>query len=59
MGSPISVVTAEIVMQYLESNLLENPPCQLQTWLRYVDDCLTIVPENSANTLLDHFNSFN
>jgi len=59
MGSPISVVVAEIVMQHIEKRLQENPICQPQIWLRYVDDCLTILPEGNVQNFLGHLNCLN
>ena len=44
MGSPISVVLAEIAMQKIEQQILSNPPCDILLWKRYVDDCLVIIP---------------
>ena len=52
MGSPISVVIAEIVMQKIEKNITENAPCNINLWKRYVDDVVTIIPESSHNQLL-------
>ena len=45
MGSPVSVVVAEIVMQRLEEKALatyRDPP---SFWYRYVDDTLTSFKE--------------
>ncbi|XP_076054457.1 uncharacterized protein LOC143033139 [Oratosquilla oratoria] len=38
MGSPISVVVAEVLMQRLEAQLLSAAPSSLKLWTRYVDD---------------------
>lgn len=43
MGSPISVVIAEIVMQHIERKIFENNTFDIKLWRRYVDDCLIIV----------------
>lgn len=46
MGSPISVVIAEIVMQKIESLIFENLPCDIKLWKRYVDDIFAIIPSH-------------
>ncbi|XP_076030977.1 uncharacterized protein LOC143019165 [Oratosquilla oratoria] len=40
MGSPISVVLAEMAMQEFEEEMLAAAPVALKTWMRYVDDVL-------------------
>ena len=44
MGSPVSVVVAELTMQQIEKLIFRNPPCQPLFWKRYVDDCFTALP---------------
>ena len=46
MGSPVSVVVAEIVMQNVEEQALATYSETLPLWLRYVDDTITAVHEN-------------
>ncbi|KAL9953883.1 hypothetical protein ACROYT_G041356 [Oculina patagonica] len=38
MGSPVSAVIAELVMQEVEEKALETSPVQPKWWRRYVDD---------------------
>ena len=59
MGSPISVVIAEITMQKIEKLILENSPVEIQLWKRYVDDIIAIIPNNSQDTLIVYLNSIN
>ena len=59
MGSPISVVAAEMTMQQIEKDILESPPCDIRLWRRYVDDTLAIIPRNSVDQCLNHLNSVN
>lgn len=59
MGSPISVVVAEIVMQQIEKEILTNQNYSPKIWLRYVDDCLTIMPEQTIETFLNYINNIN
>ena len=59
MGSPVSVVVAEIVMQRLEERALatyHNPPA---FWYRYVDDTLTNLKKDEKTAFLDHLNQQN
>ena len=57
MGSPISVVLAELTMQNFEGTALSNPPHQPLFWKRYVDDVITALPSNHVVTFLDYLNS--
>ena len=41
MGSPVSVVVAEIVMQNIEEQVLATYRQTIPLWLRYVDDRCT------------------
>jgi len=43
MGSPVSVVVAEIVMKYVEERALAACRQMIPLWLRYVDDTFTAV----------------
>ena len=58
MGSPVSVVVAEIVMQNIEEQALATYSETLPLWLRYVDDTITAVhdtfPRLLGNTRKQH-----
>ena len=41
MGSPVSLVVAEIVMQIIEQQALASYKRTIPLWLRYVDDTFT------------------
>ena len=59
MGSPCSPVVANIYMEYFENKALgpELPiSFTINTWLRYVDDVLTIIKKGTSNSLLAHLN---
>ena len=58
MGSPISHVIANIVMERLETFSLSKEPFQLIFYKRYVDDIITCLNLEDLQTLLDAFNSF-
>ena len=55
MGSPVSVIVVEIVMQAFEERAIatyqQTPIC-----LRYVDDTFTIVHQDEINTFHEHLN---
>ena len=60
MGSPCLPVVANIFMEYFEKRALgpELPMSfTINTWLRYVDDVLTIVKKGTHDSLLNHLNS--
>ena len=57
MGSPISVLIAELTMQFFVDNALSNSPHQLLFWKRFVDDTLTCLHKNSINNFLSYINS--
>ena len=60
MGSPCSPVVANIYMEYFEKTALgpELPVSfTINTWLRYVDDVLTIVKKGTHDSLLNYLNS--
>ena len=60
MGSPCLPVLANIYMEYFEKRALgpELPVSfTINTWLRYVDDVLTIVKKGTCDSLLNHLHS--
>ena len=60
MGSPCSPVVANIYMEYFEKRALgpELPTSfTINTWLRYVDDVLTIIKKGTRDALLNYLNS--
>ena len=59
MGSPVSVVVAEIVMQNIEEQTLATYSETLPFWLRYVGDTITTVHKNKIDELREHLNKQN
>ena len=58
MGSPCSPVVANIYMEYSEKRALgPELPFPIDTWLRYVDDVLTIIKKGTQDTLQNYPNS--
>ena len=59
MGSPVSVVIAEIVMQSIEQSILPRIQDYSLFWYRFVDDVITCVREDHIQTCLSTINSIN
>ena len=59
MGSPVSVVVAEIVMQNIEEQALAAYKRTLPLWLRYVDDTFTAVHKDEIDDFHEHLNRQN
>ena len=59
MGSPVSVVVAEIVMQNIEEQALATYKRTLPLWLRYVDDTFTAVHKDEIDDFHEHLNGQN
>ena len=56
MGSPVSVVVANLVMEDVEERALESFPSPPRFWKRYVDDTFTALPKTLITPFLDHLN---
>ncbi|XP_076044838.1 uncharacterized protein LOC143027433 [Oratosquilla oratoria] len=59
MGSPISVVLAEMAMQEFKEEMLVAAPVTLKTWVRYVDDVFVIMREGEGDCFLNFLNGRN
>ena len=59
MGSPVSVVVAEIVMQNIEEQALATYTRTIPLWLRYVDDTFTAVRKDGIDDFHGHLNRQN
>ena len=59
MGSPVSVVVAEIVMQNIEELAFATYKRTLPLWLRYVDDTFTAVHKDEIDDFHEHLNGQN
>ncbi|XP_062537658.1 uncharacterized protein LOC134205978 [Armigeres subalbatus] len=61
MGSPLSPVIANVVMEKLEQecrNKLEEEQISLRLYRRYVDDCMCVAKNEHIQKIVDTFNSF-
>ena len=59
MGSPVSLVVAEIAMQNIEEQALATYSETLPLWLRYVDDTITAVHKNKILEFHENLNKQN
>ena len=57
MGSLVSAVIANMVMEDVEQRALATSPVKPFFWKRYVDDVISAVSGNEAERLLSHLNS--
>ena len=56
MGSPVSVVVANLIMEDVEECALASYDVHLPFWKHYVDDVCTAVPTDRVQHLLQHLN---
>ena len=56
MGSPISVVIANLVMDYVEQKAISSFSSSPKLWKRFIDDTFVIIQTNEVNRFFDHFN---
>ena len=57
MGSLVSAVIANMVMEDVEQRALATSPVKPFFWKRYVDDIISAVSGNEAERLLSHLDS--
>lgn len=58
MGSPLSPIVADIVLQDIENKALYKIGIKLPIYYRYVDDILLAIPKHLVNNIVDIFNSY-
>ncbi|XP_076061234.1 uncharacterized protein LOC143037016 [Oratosquilla oratoria] len=56
VGSPISVILAEITMERFENEILSAAPTSLKLWTRYVDDVFAILKDRDVDGFLEQLN---
>lgn len=59
MGASISSVIAQLVLEDLENTIIPKLNYEIPFFYRYVDDCITLVPRDKTNYILELFNSYN
>jgi len=55
---PYPSIIADIVMQYLENNVLNNNNVQLSFYYRYVDDIIFATQDTNVSYILEAFNNY-
>lgn len=58
MGEPLSSVTAQLVMEMVEEEIIQIVNNDVKFFYRYVDDCLAAIEETKVKYLLDIFNKY-
>ena len=58
MGSPLSSILADLVIQDLEHNIFNILTTHIPFYYRYVDDIVLAPPTNLITNILDSFNSY-
>ena len=59
MGSPVSVVITELVMEEIEEKALASAPEKPRWWRPYVDDSNACLKSESIKDFHNHLNSIN
>ena len=57
MGSPLSPIVANILMDKFETEALETAPHPPNMWKRFVDDTFVILEAQYKDEFFNHFNS--
>ena len=57
MGSPVSTVVANLVMEDIENRAQSTFHSRPKLWKRWVDDTFVIIHKNSVKNFLDHLNT--
>ena len=57
MGSPLSLIVANIFMEHFEKQALESAPHPSSLWKRYVDDTFVILETSYKEEFFHHINS--
>ena len=58
MGSSISPIIADIVMQDLEGEVIKNLDFTVRLYYRYVDDTIIFLPKDKINNIAEEFKSY-
>ncbi|XP_078343973.1 uncharacterized protein LOC144629608 [Oculina patagonica] len=59
MGSPVSAILANLVMEYVEDKALSSAPHPPKWWFRYVDDSHVCLKKEFVDEFHSHLNSIN
>jgi hypothetical protein len=56
MGSPVSALAANIVMEKIEKRIFSNQRVKIHYWKRFVDDIWAVVPASEVDDILELIN---
>ena len=59
MGSPVSAIIAELVVQEIEEKALETSPIKPKWWRRYSGDSNVCIKRDGVEAFHSHLNSIN
>ena len=57
MGSPVSVIVANLCMEVIEEQAIQSATTPPKTWKRFVDDSFAIIDKNDITSFHDTLNS--
>ena len=57
MGSPVSVIVANLCMEVIEEQAIQSATTSPKTWKRFVDDSFAIINKNAITSFHDTLNS--
>jgi len=59
MGSPVSLLVADMYMEFLEQKAITTSPEEYKPrlWKRYIDDILEVLKKDAVEGFTEHFNS--
>ena len=57
MGSPVSPIVVNILMENFEAKALETAPCPPSLWKRFVDDTFVILETEHKDKFFNHINA--
>lgn len=58
MGSPLSPIIADLVMQDLEETVFKSMNKKISLYFRYVDDIILTAPANDIDNIVNSFNNY-
>ena len=57
MGTPLSVIVANLYMKFFEQLELESALTRPRFWRQYVDNACCVVKKATVDELMDHLNN--
>jgi len=58
MGSSLSPIIANMVIEDLENSIIQSLGFELKIYLRYVDDIMIVAPNNKISFIQEKFNNY-